>query len=181
MAKKKKKLQKSDRNVAKAEPFVIKSPAWCTYVCLAVAVACIIGLICMWSQKEDFVKLVEDGDIVGWTLLLSLIMAAALVGLYICLYEKMTYLDGVYGYYKAFKRNQFARVEEIKKVELITKITWGTRGMTTSYRVIFYGLTGEALISFFDDGTVFKDERLKKSLRTNGIQYMTKTMEKHSI
>ena len=93
----------------------------------------------------------------------------------------MTYLDGVYGYYKAFKRNQFARVEEIKKVELITKITWGTRGMTTSYRVIFYGLTGEALISFFDDGTVFKDERLKKSLRANGIQYMTKTMEKHSI
>ncbi len=181
MAKKKKNNQKPIMVRGEAEPFVIKSPAWCTYACLAVAVACMIGLICMWSKKEDFVKLVEDGDIVGWTLLPSLIMAAALVGLYICLYEKMTYLDGVYGYYKAFKRNQFARVEEIKKVELITKITWGTRGMTTTYRVIFYGLTGETLISFFDDGTVFKDERLKKSLRANGIQYMTQTIEKHSI
>ena len=181
MAKKKKKLQKIDRKVAKAEPFVIKSPAWCTYVCLAVAVACLIGLICMWSKKEEFVKMVEDGDIVGWTLLLSLILVAALVGLYMSLYEKMTYLDGVYGCYKAFKKNQFARAEEIARAELVTVETWGNRGIRTHYKVYFYGKNDEILLNFLDDGTIFNNVVFRESLRSNGIKCKNKKIEKNNF
>ncbi len=181
MAKKKKKLKNFDRNVAEAEPFVIKPPAWCTYVCLAVVVACLVGLICMWNQKEDFVKMVEDGDIVGWTLLVSLIMAAALVGLYMCLYEKMTYRDGVYGCYKAFKKNQFARTEDIARAELITVEVWGNRGISTHYKVYFYGENDEILLNFLDDGTIFNNEVFRESLRSNGIKCKNKKIEKNNF
>ena len=181
MAKMKKKLRKSYRSVSEAEPFVIKSPAWCTYACLGVAVACLIGIICIWSQKEDFVKMVEGGDITGWILLLSLILAAALVGLYMCLYEKMTYCDGVYGYYKAFKKNQFARVEDIKLAELITVDVWGNRGVRTHYKVYFYGENDEILLNFLDDGTIFNNEVFRESLRSNGIKCKNKKIEKNNF
>ena len=179
MAKKKKKMQKPIRVRGEVEPFELRAPAWCVYVCLAVSVACAVGLIAMWSNREAFEK-ITDG-IGGWTALVLIIMAAALVGLYMSLYEKMTYCDGVYGYYKPFKKNQFARVEDIRLVELITVEVWGNRGISTHYKVFFYGEDDKILLSFLDDGTFFDNELFRESLRGNGIKCRNKKIEKNNF
>ena len=176
---KKKNTQKPPSVRAEVEPFELRAPMWCIYVCLAVTVGCAIALIAIWCKSADFKKLTDD--IVGWSVLLFLIMAAGAVGLYMCLYEKMTFCEGIYAYYKPFKKNQFARVEEIKLAELITVEVWGSRGIRTHYKVFFYGDNDEILLNFLDDGHFFHNETFRESLRKNRIKCKNKKTVKENL
>lgn len=173
MAKKKKAPYPPSQHV---KTFELKPPRWTRYVCLGAGGIGLIGTLVFLSLKSS-------GDINQDTFqfiyLFILFLLAGIAGTYAAFYEKFVLQDGVYTYFKPFLKNQSAKVEDIAYVELITKTWLGRYGQTEeSYRVIFYGLDGNILIKFMDDGTFFHDENLVKSLRTYQIKTKRIQIEK---
>ena len=88
----------------------------------------------------------------------------ALIGyllVYIYHRECFAFQNGVFFYRKVFAKTETARISDVREVCYLRS------GLFV--KVIFYGKNGETLISFFDDGTAFKNGAFERALKAYRI------------
>jgi hypothetical protein len=142
-------------------PFEIKCPIWLLVIYLLLAVG-------FWAGFFVFLDLKDQGFIVGF-LLLSLIFT---VGVYAAIYEKLTYSNGVYTYYRPFGKNRTARVEEIAMVKIVTFRVHSKYLRQTASHIFFYDSGQNILIKIMDGKTVRENELFLQSLKRNRIKVL---------
>ena len=140
-------------------PFEIKYPIWKMVIYLLLAVG-------VWVAFFVFLHLKDQGFIVGF-LLLSLIFT---VDAYAAIYERLTYSNGVYTYYRPFGKKRAARVEEIAMVKIVTFRVHSKYLRQTASHIFFYDSGQNILIKIIDDKTVRENELFLQSLKHNRIK-----------
>ena len=148
--------------------FEIKNPLWTFWVCLLAMIGCLVTfLVFLYLKWQNIIT--ESIFYIGYIFLGVFLLSA--VGVYAWIYEKLTYSDGVYKYYKAFGKNQIAPVEEIGLVKVLIfyyHIKYG--GIRSKIRIFFYDNSKNIIIKIIDDGTLSKNETFLKSLKYNHIK-----------
>ena len=135
--------------------FCITAPKWqmiLFFVCLALgsvgAVVVTIVYLLDSSQLAMFVSL----------LFVSLFFVVlSLLGIYAGKKEKFIFQEKVFTYIKPFKKSQSAHIDEIVRVEL-------KGGSGAMLRVVFIDKEDKTLLSFLDDGTSLKGNKLFSAL-----------------
>ena len=163
----KSKLVKTERFDPKGG-FIIRQPKW--FVCLCFAISFVFLVISVWAFHRFFVG--DQGPMVGTGLCFLALSALCAVVAYICDYNKLSYTDKIYKYYRPFGKKRSAAVEEIGSVKILTvyRIT-GARGSGKKIWIFFYDKNRKILIKMNDDGALFsKNEAFLKSLKYNHIK-----------
>ena len=168
----------NNRNFDPKEGFEIKNPTWAFLVCLLGTVG---GLIVFFVLAYLKSRGLMDTLYIGYIFLGVSVLSA--VGVYVCVYEKLIYSDGVYKYHRPFGKNQSASVNKIASVKLLTEYYTVTRKYQRSkvdktMRVLFYDKEKNVLIKILDDGTMSNNEMLKRSLEYHDIKIIHE--EKHN-
>ena len=84
--------------------FEIKNPLWTFWVCLLAMIGCLATfLVFLYLKWQNIIT--ESIFYIGYIFLGVFLLSA--VGVYAWVYEKLTYSDGVYKYYKAFGKNEY--------------------------------------------------------------------------
>ncbi len=150
------------------EGFEIKNPKWAFWVCLLATFGClIIFFVFLYLKNQD--KITVKNFCVGY-IFLALSVASA-VGVYACIFEKLTFSDRCYKYTPLFGKNQLAKIEDISTVKiLIVYYSTTKHGIQKKTRVVFYDKNKSILIKIIDDGTISKNEVFLKSLKYNRIK-----------
>ena len=148
--------------------FEIKNPLWTFWVCLLAMIGCLVTfLVFLYLKWQNIIT--ESIFYIGYIFLGVFLLSA--VGVYAWVYEKLTYSDGVYKYYKAFGKNRIAPVEEIGLVKVLIfyyHIKYG--GIRSKIRIFFYDNSKNIIIKIIDDGTLSENEIFLKSLKYNRIK-----------
>ena len=162
-------LKASKQNKFDSESeFEIKNPAWAFWVCLFAMTGCLITFFVFLYLKRQSV-ITNSAFYVGYVFLGVALLAA--VGFYACVFEKLTYADGVYKYYRAFGKNRIASAEEIASVKILTlyrSTRYGT--VHKNLRIFFYDSEKNVIMNIIDDGTLSKNQTFLKSLKHNRIR-----------
>ena len=170
-------MKKDTSNNQKFDPkegFEIKNPTWTFLVCLLGTVG---GLIVFFVLAYLKSRGIMDTLYIGYIFLGVSVLSA--VGVYVCVYEKLIYSDGVYKYHRPFGKNQSASVNEIGSVKFFTeyyRMKYGRTGK--NMRVLFCDKKKNVLIKILDDGTMSNNEMLKRSLEYHDIKIIHE--EKHN-
>ena len=147
--------------------FEIRNPVWAFWVCLLAMIGCFVTFFVFLFLKTQN-TITSDTFYFGYILLVLSLLSA--VGVYACVYEKLTYLSGVYKYYNAFGKNRRASVEEIGSVKVLTVYYATKYGIRSKIRIFFYDNSKNIIIKIIDDGTLSKNEIFLKSLKYNHIK-----------
>lgn len=147
--------------------FDIRNPLWTFWVCLLSTIGCLITFFVFFYLKSQN-KINANTFYIGYLFLIVSIFAA--VGVYVCIYEKLIYSNGVYQYYSAFGKNQIASVKDIGSVKILTVYYHSKYGLRSKIRIFFYDSAKNILIKIVDDGTLSKNETFLKSLKYNHIK-----------
>ena len=145
----------------------IRNPKWTFWVCLLTTIAGLVAFFVFLNLKIRSIIATNIFCIGCFFLALALISA---VGVYAWIYERIVYSNGVYKYYHAFGKNQFASVAEIKSIKVLTVYYFTKRGMSSKIRIFFYDKSKNILIKIIDDGTLSENEAFLKSLKYNRIK-----------
>ena len=147
--------------------FEIKNPKWTFWACLLVMVGSLVSSIVFFYlnyQKQSS----SDTLYTGYILLF--VAFASAIGVYVCVYEKLTYSNGVYMYYRPFGKNQLAKVEDIESIKIVTAHIYTRYGGNKRIRVFFYNKHKNILIKIADDGTLSENAMFLKSVKVNRIK-----------
>jgi len=147
--------------------FEIRNPVWAFWFCLLAMIGCLVTFFVFLFLKTQN-TITSDTFYLGYIFLVLSLLSA--VGIYACVYEKLTYSNGVYKYYNAFGKNRRAAVEQIGSVKVLTVYYATKYGIRSKIRIFFYDSSKNILIKIIDDGTLSKNEALLKSLKYNRIK-----------
>ncbi|MBQ9805170.1 MAG: hypothetical protein IJW49_01485 [Clostridia bacterium] len=147
--------------------FEIRNPVWSFWVCLFAMIGCLVTFFVFLFLKTQN-TIASDTFYIGYIFLVLSLLSA--VGVYVWVYEKLTYSNGVYKYYKAFGKNRIARGEELGSVKVLTVYYATKYGIRKKIRIFFYDKSKNILIKIIDDGTLSKNETFLKSLKYNRIK-----------
>lgn len=149
------------------DQFEIKNPKWTFWTCILGAVIFPIAFfVCLYLKKRGMMS--SEDMILGYFFLALSI--GCVVGVYCIIYEKLAYSDRVYKYYRPFGKNQFAAVDDIARVKILTVYYYTKGGMRDKIRIFFYDKKNNVLIKIIDDGTISKNKDFLKSLSANHIR-----------
>ena len=95
--------------------FEIRNPVWAFWVCLLAMIGCLVTFFVFLFLKTQN-TITSDTFYFGYIFLVLSLLSA--VGVYACVYEKLTYSSGVYKYYNAFGKNRRAAVKQIGSVKV---------------------------------------------------------------
>lgn len=143
--------------------FFIRSPKWQknTFIGFFVfGVAGAIAVTILWLiLKFDW------GILAGAMLIFAISLILSLLGLYVWHKEVFYFKNQIFTYIKPFKKSQSAELSQISRVEI---------SHSGILRITFIGKNGEKLISFFDDGTSFRNNELVSALMHYNIPITNK-------
>lgn len=147
--------------------FEIRNPVWAFWVCLLAMIGCLVTFFVFLYLKWQN-TITENTFYIGYIFLGVSLLSA--VGVYAWVFEKLTYSNGVYKYYRSFGKNRIASVEEISSVKVLTFYYDTKYGISSKIRIFFYDDSKNILIKIIDDGPLSKNEVFLKSLKYNRIK-----------
>lgn len=166
---KEKDMKKRIRKFDPSNGFEIKKPIWAFWVCLSVSIASLAAFFLFLILKAKALISYEDFWF-GFGFLFLTVALISLLGVYVCIFEKLSFSKGVYTYCNAFGKAKKVHVSELSSVKLL-KVYYHTRyGIKSKQRVFFYGKSKSLLIKIIDDGTLTDNEVFIKSLKYHRIK-----------
>ena len=126
--------------------FYIKSPKWHRNIFIVFFIIGVLGDIAMliaWLiSKFDW------SNYWGILIVFTVFLVVSPLGLYVWCKEVFFLKNGVFTYVKPFKKSQSAELSQVSRVEI---------SQSVYLCITFVGKNGEKLISFIDDGNLFRN------------------------
>lgn len=132
----------------KPTDFIIKNPLGLKYFFIGIIVGS-LGFVMPFTIL--YILKLCDFDYFLYSILFYFFLLIGVFGVYVCIKEKFVLEKEVFSYHKIFARRESVKVKDIK----IILIKPNERGLIS--KLEFYDHDDNKVVSFFDDGTSFRD------------------------